>query len=366
MNLISQSPHPILTIESEFIDPECLIELQHQRNIKIYPKPEHLREIRDRLFQKKLLEKFEIPTSPLHEVRDLKDIENLMNEKYLDIPIQGIVLKKRLFGYDGYGTLILNKENYKELFPQDFSPKKWIVESFVLFRKEIALSFAINSKGQICDFPIVETHQSNSKCLWVKGPIKESKGLSTLKKDLKHMLRHLNYIGFITFELFLTQKGDYLVNEIAPRVHNSAHYSLEALYLNQFKAHLLSILGFDIPQTAQVISPFAMYNIIGKWHKSLIPFPKAHNQCFLHWYGKKEVRPGRKMGHITALNSTFEEALRILKITLKSFNEDIPAQKASSSSKSFKSRNKSFSPSHNQQQLSFKIDSAGPVYDSKK
>ena len=341
-DFISKSPHPVLTIESEFIDPELLIELQNRRSIKIYPKPEHLREMRDRLFQKKLLKKFRIPTSPLLEIRDLKDVEELMNEKYPPNPRKGIVLKKRLFGYDGYGTLILSKNDYKEQFPQNFSPRDWIAEDFVLFRKEMAISFAINPRGQVCDFPAVETYQSNSKCLWVKGPITENKGLNVLRKDLTRMLQDLNYVGFITFEIFLTQKGDYLVNEVAPRVHNSAHYSLEALYLNQFKAHLLTILDFDIPEKAQVISPFAMYNIIGEWHKNLAHLPEGHNQHFLHWYGKEDTRPGRKMGHITTLSSTSEEALRILKVTMKSFEKTPPSsQKEASPHKNLKSQTKS-------------------------
>jgi 5-(carboxyamino)imidazole ribonucleotide synthase len=129
----------------------------------------------------------------------------------------------------------------------------------------------------------------------------------------------IEYQGFITFEVFETEDQDLYINEVAPRVHNSAHYSLEALYLNQFKSHLIAGLNLELPEKPKVISAFAMYNLIASKEENNPEVPPNSSEYFLNWYQKKQSRLGRKMGHITSLASTFDEALITLKNKARDF-----------------------------------------------
>lgn len=308
-----QSAEAVLTVESEFINPEFLAEAQAKTDILIYPHIDDLAQIRDRRTQKEFLFEHQIPTSPTYQLTSLDHLKSLLAERSL-------VLKKRLFGYDGYGTVVLNNLNDLDKLDADFQADNWICEDFISFKRELAVSFARNAKGDVCVFPWVETHQENSKCLWVKGPMAISKEMKSIQSLILKALTEIQYVGFVTFEIFESKLGNLLVNEIAPRVHNSAHYSLEALYLNQFKAHLLAVLNLDLPATPKVVSPFAMYNLIASREVDFPVIPVTSSTLFLNWYQKEQSRPGRKMGHITALASTFEEALVALKTHAKDFD----------------------------------------------
>jgi 5-(carboxyamino)imidazole ribonucleotide synthase len=315
------NPDAVLTIESEFINPEFLSNAQAKTDIKIFPSVKDLAQIRDRKPQKEFLLEHKIPTSPSYTILSLEELKSHLSQK-------PVVLKKRLFGYDGYGTVILNNQNdleklssnLNEKSEDSFKAEEWIYEDFIPFKRELAVSFARNPKGDICVFPWVETHQENSKCLWVKGPMSLSKDMKALQTQITKALESISYVGFVTFEVFESKLGDLLINEIAPRVHNSAHYSLEALYLNQFKAHLLAVLDIDLPTAPKVVSPFAMYNLIASKEIHNPQIPATSNSYFLNWYQKNQSRPGRKMGHITSLASTFEEALIGLKENAKDFD----------------------------------------------
>jgi 5-(carboxyamino)imidazole ribonucleotide synthase len=321
-----QSPKAVLTIESEFINPDFLEKVQAETKISIYPDVENLKKIRDRKPQKEFLSENNIATSPCYDFSDLAELEKHLSEK-------PVVLKKRLFGYDGYGTVILNNihdlDKIKSIMTSqndskesgfNFNAEEWIAEDLIDFKRELAVSFARNQNEQISIFPWVETYQKDSKCLWVKGPMSLTSAMKSLQKEISTALDKINFIGFVTFEVFETKLGELLINEIAPRVHNSAHYSLEALYLNQFKAHLLAVLNLDLPQTPKLISPFAMYNLIASKEINAPEVPITSDQYFLNWYQKNQSRPGRKMGHITCLASTFEEALVVLKKHAKDFD----------------------------------------------
>ena len=162
--------------------------------------------------------------------------------------------------------------------------------------------------------PLVETRQKNSKCFWVKGPLKHEK-LSKLVSKAEKLLTSLNYIGIIAFELFEAQNGELLVNEVAPRVHNSGHHSINTLPLSQFDLHLMAIMNLEMPKNQEAYLPFSMVNLIGSSsNKPSLQLPeKAH----LHWYGKKDNRDGRKMGHMTGLDKTADKALSYLLRQLK-------------------------------------------------
>lgn len=302
----------LVTIESEFIDPQTL----EQSSCPVWPKPETLKSLRDRLPQKKSFIDHNIPTSPLYLFSGWDEVEKALKPNSL-----GLVFKKRLFGYDGYGTRIIKNLSDLEKFKSENPDlNEWIAEDLIDFKVELAISFARNASNQILEFPLVQSHQEQSKCLWVQGPLEKTPHQDFIN-GLKNYIQALDFIGLISFELFLTQDHKLLVNEVAPRVHNSAHYSLEALPTNQFKAHLMAICNMDLPTDESPQKPFAMYNLIGESQgpTSNLSLPADQQNVFLHWYHKTETRPGRKMGHLTALADTSEEALLRLKNARKEF-----------------------------------------------
>lgn len=291
----------IVTFESEFLDPVILKKSQQKFKTEFSISPSLLSNLQDRLSQKSLLQKHKLPTADFYQVQKAEDIENLP-----------VVLKQRRFGYDGYGTLIVkSKSKLKNI--KLSSSTGYIAEPFINFKRELAITAVRNKKKQIRFFPLVESYQQDSKCLWVKGPIQHKK-INSLKKKITEFLDSIQYVGCIAFELFETQDGQLLINEIAPRVHNSSHYSLEGCNWDQFSMHLLACLNCDLPEI-KVINPFAMYNLIGSGKKR--PKIKPEADGYLHWYGKLQNRKGRKMGHINYLASSADIALKQLKIIVK-------------------------------------------------
>lgn len=291
----------VITFESEFVDASQL----GARQIPVHPSVENMNVIRDRKTQKDLLRKFSIPTATEISFETKEDLEN----NYASTR-KAFVLKKRLFGYDGYGTIIVKRKEDLGSVPDDLSSKSWIAEEFCPFKAELAFSIARNTEGKFYVLPLVETKQTDSKCDWVKGPV-SSKAVDPLIKKFKTMMKQTGYVGLLSVELFQTDKGELLVNELAPRVHNSAHYSIEALQVSQFEAHLRAILGWPLPSEPKVLDQgFAMANLIGtEKGKDSVQLDSALDGQ-LHWYNKTEVKPGRKMGHLTVLDSTAERALK--------------------------------------------------------
>ncbi len=285
----------IATVESEFFDSVALKKVG-----KIFPQPQLLGVLQDRLSQKVLLQKLSVPTADFIAVSSHFDAEMAAQE--FGFPL---VIKKRRFGYDGYGTFICR--NKKDLLALAREKYGYIAEAFVPFKRELAVSFVRSTSGEIISLPLVETCQRNSICHWVMGPVTHPKAYETLKA-LKSFVQKTNYVGIIAFELFDTGK-ELLVNEIAPRVHNSGHYSLDALEIDQFEYHLRAITGQPLPDPVPLAGGFAMVNLLGggkvrpQW---ILP---ENGQ--LHWYGKSENRKGRKMGHINYLAKSPKLALKL-------------------------------------------------------
>ena len=300
--------------ENEFINPVILQSASLETNTPIHPKPKIMATLQDRFEQKKLLEKNGIPTARFSLASSYKQIQTLY-----DLFPGKIVLKKQTQGYDGYGTLIADSKKNKNI--QDFikKNKSVLVEEFIPFKREMALILARNRKKQIVELPLVETYQKNSCCVWVKGPYRHPKK-SALVKKLKALLNTMNYEGVIAFELFETAAGEFLVNELAPRVHNSGHYSLDALSENQFSLHIRAVLNLDIQAPLMLTNGFAMLNLLGQKTATKWLPPKSTK---LHWYGKQESRPGRKMGHINNLDTSPNKALAPLLVLKEKFYQSI-------------------------------------------
>ncbi len=301
------------TFESEFMDAELLAKVSNEVKVPIFPRPQHMAKIQDRRTQKELLDIYKIPTASWVIVDTFQDLERA--EKDLGFPY---VLKTRRFGYDGYGTQVVkNIKQQKKIQEGSWSDSGYIAEKFIPFKREVAIMIARNHNGELAHFPWVESFQKDSRCLWVKGPLKKTPGLSKLRKKLSRFIDDIGYVGVIGIEAFDTGK-ELCINELAPRVHNSGHYSQDALNESQFDFHIRSIFNLELKDPKILTPGFAMYNLLGSKNGNTMKrqVPAGMN---LHWYSKKELRQGRKMGHINAVASSPGKALKLLEAFRKDF-----------------------------------------------
>ena len=293
------APLNYVTFESEFID-TALLESVLPSKVQAFPALSVLETIQDRLTQKQLLDRFKIPTSPWMEVSTQADLQNAFARFQ-----EGFVLKQRRFGYDGYGTFVMRA---KEDAPADILSKSrhgFIAEAFVPFKRELAVTFVRSTRREFLTLPMVESVQRDSRCFSVQGPVRHGK-LNALKIAFKKLMSKLNYHGLLAVELFETPKG-LLVNELAPRVHNSAHYSQDGLATSQFEYHMRAGLGLPLPKVELTKPGFAMVNLLGEGGTVKLSYSAAGH---LHWYGKSENRPGRKLGHINVTDASGKLALK--------------------------------------------------------
>ena len=293
-----------VTFESEFIEPKTFMGFEKDQKLKFYPSLDNMALFRNRKTQKKWLVDNKIPTAKyLADIEDTNP-QTLQQKLHKTFP-HGFVLKKTLFGYDGYGTWISTSKTPLESMNLK-NPQEWIVEEKIPFKRELAVQFARSVKGVTVEFPLVTSQQESNRCDWIQGPILHRQW-PALKTKIIKALDKINYVGVIAFELF-DSKGKLLVNEVAPRVHNSGHHSLQSMTLSQFHAHLLCALPAEFKTQLQT-KGFAMANLIGP--TELKPDTHIPENVFIHWYGKKELRPGRKVGHLNALAKTSATALKL-------------------------------------------------------
>lgn len=290
----------VATFESEFLNSQILQAAQKETNTPILPLPTTMALIQDRKSQKELFDQYTLPTAPWSACPQWSSAEAFIAE--YDLPV---VFKKRFFGYDGYGTFIIR--NTKQL--DDFKNTHWkddlvIVEKAIDFQKECALVLGRSRDESFTHFPFVHSFQKDARCDWIKGPLK-LKGQKPIIRKLRSFLDDVQYVGALAVEFFLTKKG-LIINEIAPRVHNSGHYSLMTDGPSQFDIHNMCLLGLQLPKKIEIKKGFAMANLIGSGAKT-----ELQAIAGLTWYGKTENRPGRKMGHINALGTSPEKALKL-------------------------------------------------------
>jgi phosphoribosylaminoimidazole carboxylase PurK protein len=293
----------ICTFESEFLDGVLLSQAQQSTKTPIYPGVSTMELLQDRLTQKQNLDLFKIPTAEWLPANNKTEAEGAVIT--LGLPL---VFKKRRFGYDGYGTFIIkNKNQLAEFYAEQFPSKTgFIVEKWIPFKRELACVFARNISGDISHYPLVESLQKDSRCFWVKGPVKH-KSFNAFTKNFRQFLKKMNYVGVMGVEFFESKQG-LLVNELAPRVHNSAHYTMMAFSVSQFDLHIKALLNQSIEIASANAKGFAMVNLLGGPTRE--PKWQLESTSQLHWYGKLENRTGRKMGHLNALGSTPEKALQ--------------------------------------------------------
>lgn len=312
--LILQSD--ITTFEIEHIDTQILNEL-YAKGHKIFPSPKVLEIIQDKSRQKQMLDEHQIPTARWIKTADITS-DSLIK---FGLPA---VQKTCKGGYDGRGVFILEK-------PEDIH-NNLICESFVEeqipFERELAVMVARSSRGDIKCYPVVEMNfdQNANICTETVAPARIDQSIKNEVIDIAiKCVEALDGVGVFGIEMFLTQDKKVLVNEIAPRPHNSGHYTIEACVTSQFEQHLRAITGLPLGSTDLII-PAVMVNLLGAEGYQGKPYFKGVDEILripgvsLHIYGKKETKPYRKMGHITIIDEDIDKALErasIIKRTIK-------------------------------------------------
>jgi len=299
----------IITLENEFIDIDILEYIEQKR--KVYPTSKTMKLVRDKYIQKTTFENSNIKVAKFDTINSVEDGIDFGNK--LGFPF---ILKAREFSYDGYGNeKIDNPAQMKkawEKFNSNDNERTLYAEEFVPFTKELAVMIAMRPNGEYEAYPCVETIQKNHICHKVIAPAQIDEQIKQKAQDMAlQAVKAIDGIGVFGIEMFLTPDNEILLNEIAPRPHNSGHYTIEACYTSQFENCIRAIL--DLPLgSAEMIKPVAiMINTLGEREGSGVPSKVQNffkkNKTKLHLYGKSSSRVGRKMGHITTIGETYKE-----------------------------------------------------------
>ena len=297
----------VITFENEFVDLAALRKLE-QQGAAFYPQLNALTSLLDKYEQRQYCEAIGLPSLPFTTLEGECD-RSLLKEKIEKIGLP-LVLKTRRHGYDGQGTFVLRSLAEVEQTWLRLSYQPILLEAFVAFEKELAVMVARSLSGEVAVYPVVETVQVDQVCRRVIAPARVDQAvLQQVQHLATALINHLGAVGVFGIELFLTRTGSILVNEIAPRAHNSGHYTLNACQTSQFEQQLRALSDRPLGSVALTVPKAVMVNLLGTEDS-------AHNDCdcmekrqaianipnaIVHWYGKKQSRIGRKMGHATAL-----------------------------------------------------------------
>ncbi|HEY9910163.1 MAG TPA: 5-(carboxyamino)imidazole ribonucleotide synthase [Thermosynechococcaceae cyanobacterium] len=293
----------VITFENEFVDLEAL-ELLADQGVEFRPRLAALRPLLDKYHQRCYLRDLGLPAPQFSMLEEVSS------------PAFPIVLKTRRHGYDGQGTFIVKDADHLEATLQSLGDQPLLVEEFIPFERELAMIAARSVEGAIVTYPVVETQQERQVCQRVFAPATVEPAIAQAAEAIAHtLLESLQVVGVFGIELFLTQDGKVLVNEIAPRTHNSGHFSLDACETSQFEQHLRAVAGLPLGRVT-LRSGAVMVNLLG-FETSQNDYQTQRQQLaalphtFVHWYGKTGSRPGRKLGHVTALANSEAEQRRI-------------------------------------------------------
>ena len=302
-----------VTIESEFVPAEIIARIE-KRGRRVFPSAKTLARLQDKLTQKQTLNAAGLPTVAYTAVKSLADVTAFAAQ--FGYPV---VLKTRTLGYDGYGNVLAKSES--ELQPAwdklAETKRELMVEAFADYKRELAIIVVRTEDGNIKNYPVVETIQIEGVCHCVRAHID---GFDHPAVEIgKKVISAVDGVGAFGIELFEMKDGSVLVNEVAPRVHNSGHYTIEGCMTSQFENHVRAVLGLPLGWTDMVKKAAVMINCLG-WIETMpnakdfemaLAFKGAH----VHWYGKREFRRMRKMGHVTAIHDYDPEAERIARMS---------------------------------------------------
>ena len=300
----------VLTYEFENI-PAATVAYLEKEEVPIFPSSRVLAITQNRIIEKRFLNDRGIKTVHFQRVVNFSELEQVSGD--LGLPA---VMKTARGGYDGKGQVVLRSEGDMENLPESFFSQELIYEKFAPFIKEISVICARGRSGRITTFPVSENiHRHNILYLSIVPARVSAEVKNKAAEIAQRVAEGLGVVGAIGVEMFLLEDETILVNEIAPRVHNSGHYTIEACYTSQFEQHLRAICGLPLGST-RLLSPVVMINILGEESSGkqaklsgideVLALPGAN----LHLYGKDEVRPGRKMGHINVLADSVSEAIQ--------------------------------------------------------
>jgi len=301
----------ILTIEIENVNLDALDKLEDE-GVTIYPKPKDLRIIQSKARQKHFYVDNNISTAPFSHYAYLEELIHSYENNSLAFPF---VWKAARFGYDGNGVKIVRNLDDLGSLPN----VECITEELIPFKNELAVIVARNKDGETRTYPVVEMefHPEANQVEYVLCPARiDSKIAEKAREVALKVVNDLDFVGLLAVEMFQTETDEILVNEVAPRPHNSGHYSIEASYTNQFEQHLRSILNLPLGNTESKVAGI-MVNLVGEEgfsgavvYQNIAEILKI-NGVTPHIYGKKETRPFRKMGHVTIVNSDINKAREI-------------------------------------------------------
>lgn len=299
----------IITLENEFIDYKYLQQIE-KAGKQVIPSSRTISLIQDKFIQKSTLSKAGIPVPKFINVDDKTTYKNLseaLGNKF--------ILKSKKMGYDGYGNALIKNKNDFDSAVKKLSERHSEVyaEEYINFVKELAV-MVVRTKKEIKLYPIVETIQKNHICHTVIAPANVNKKIIDRTKEMAvESVKAVHGFGIFGIEFFLDKNGTVLVNEMAPRPHNSGHYSIEGCSVSQFENHIRSVLNLPLGNTDLVRSYAVMINLLGKRNGAgiLQNYTDAllTDDVHLHVYGKEKSRLGRKMGHITFIGDNLNDIL---------------------------------------------------------
>ena len=307
----------VLTIEIENVNTDALKKLEEE-GVKVYPSSENIKTIQNKSVQKNFYLKNNLPSSFFKTYDNVDDLINDAENKKCKYPF---VWKSARFGYDGKGVKVINNIEDLKTLPNI----ECIIEDKISIKKELSVIVARNKRSQEKNFPTVEMEFNQENLVdKVICPAQISNDLNNKAIQLAlKTSRAFNHIGLLSIELFITDNDEILINEVAPRPHNSGHHTIECCLISQFEQHLRAIFNLNLGSTSIKI-PGIMLNLVGEEKhfgeaiydniEGALKIPGAS----IHIYGKKDTKPHRKMGHITIVNKDLNKAKEFAEIIRKS------------------------------------------------
>lgn len=301
----------VLTIEIENVNLDALDKLEEE-GLKVFPSPKTLRLIQNKGNQKDFYTTHNIPTAPYKRYKSIESLISAAKTNEVNMPF---VWKSAQFGYDGNGVKVVRSIADLETLPN----VECIAEVMVPFKNELAVIVARSASGEIKTYPVVEMefHPEANQVEYVICPARIDATVADKARAIAlQVSEKFNHVGLLAVEMFQTQEDEVLVNEVAPRPHNSGHYSIEASYTSQFEQHIRAILDLPLGNTDSKVAGI-MVNLVGAEGYTGQVFYEGMEEILAidgvtpHIYGKRETRPFRKMGHVTIVNSDMTEARKI-------------------------------------------------------
>lgn len=301
----------VLTFEIEGVNVDALERLEREGK-KVYPSSTTLRNIQDKGVQKNFYKENHIPTAPFRTFKSKDELNEILFRKELQFPF---VWKSCTGGYDGKGVSVIREAEDLIPLPQD----PCIVEELIPFKNELAVIVARNVNGEVKTYPVLEMefHPEANQVEYVICPARIDPAVAEKARAVAEQVsKAFKHVGLLAVEMFQTEDDQILVNEVAPRPHNSGHYSIEASYTNQFEQHVRAILNLPLGETESKVGG-VMVNLVGaegytgQVHYKNIESILALEGVTPHIYGKRETRPFRKMGHVTIVNKDLDKAREI-------------------------------------------------------